>query len=1067
MEGGGTLASAAANVKNVEYRALVRRVYGVASRILAGIVLTAGVLVAVAVLRLMAGPIDLDFVRDRLTREFDTPGDKLRIDADRVYAEWGGISQPMQLVLTGLHVTNGDKQMIAAAPSIALSFDPRGVLTGHLLPNAIVVDRPIFNADIAREGGMLRRVLESGDSATQDKVVDLLIDQLLSEPNHDSLLGQLDTVQVVHARVSVRDVPSGVIWLANDVDARLKRDASGVIIAAGARFSNGHEPVDVALSGTYARDRSRMSFEARVDGLKPLMLADLSPDAALLRGVDVPLGAHLQIEAAGDGTIQTVDMEVTGGAGTLSLPGILPTVHQVHSVNAHVSIDAATHSTKIERVDIDVGAARVRITGAGKRTEQGQSFAGRAEVKHIPIDQLGDYWPLVFAEGGRAWALANLSRGSLDVAADFALSAPDHDISRLKVDRLAAFLDYRGMTVHYMAHMPELQGVTGKARFEGGTLRFDVAGGAAVGLALSAGTISLTGLDGPPPHYAAMRLPISGPAATMMAFLARAKLGLPKDALYDPKRLAGEVSVDLALAFPLLKELGVADIDVNADAVLTGLSIKSVVGGVDLTDASARVSYAGSRLEVQGQGKLDGEAADIAWRENFSSKAPFRQRYELKGTLSAGTLAKAGFPSPEPYVSGPLGLTVAYQVAGNGTGEVTGKVDLKGATVAVPELDWSKLPNADAQLGFTLKLAPGGKLTAAEFDGRANGLATKGSMRFTGDNVLQSIALQQLTLGKSSVAIDWTRGAAAGEIAVRGRALELARVRRFLKARDDSIKDRTAGTTAPARALVSFQLDQVYSKHGELGALSGRMEFAGDRLASADLSLGGGAGSGKGATLRVAAEGQGRSVGLYIADLGQFLKDAGWLDGLSGASLDFRGTFDDGAADAPLLGKVRLGPYKMAKVVQREDVGTLNSTIDALNHAGDATQQFDSLEARVNKFGDRIDIRDGRTSGHSIGVTTAGWLDLGSERARLRGIVVPAFALNNLLSNVPVLGPLLTGGKDGGLFAISYGVEGPFDDLKSEVNIMSTITPGALRSLFTAPLDTTATPQSPEQPSSP
>ena len=37
---------------------------------------------------------------------------------------------------------------------------------------------------------------------------------------------------------------------------------------------------------------------------------------------------------------------------------------------------------------------------------------------------------------------------------------------------------------------------------------------------------------------------------------------------------------------------------------------------------------------------------------------------------------------------------------------------------------------------------------------------------------------------------------------------------------------------------------------------------------------------------------------------------------------------------------------------------------------------------------------------------------------------MPGFAINNLLSNVPLLGPLLTGGKDGGVFAIAYRLEG-------------------------------------------
>ena len=62
--------------------------------------------------------------------------------------------------------------------------------------------------------------------------------------------------------------------------------------------------------------------------------------------------------------------------------------------------------------------------------------------------------------------------------------------------------------------------------------------------------------------------------------------------------------------------------------------------------------------------------------------------------------------------------------------------------------------------------------------------------------------------------------------------------------------------------------------------------------------------------------------------------------------------------------------------------------------------------------------------------------------------MVPGFALNNVLSNVPLLGPLLTGGKDGGMFAFTYKLEGPLDDLKSDVNMMSAMTPGALRELF-------------------
>ena len=148
------------------------------------------------------------------------------------------------------------------------------------------------------------------------------------------------------------------------------------------------------------------------------------------------------------------------------------------------------------------------------------------------------------------------------------------------------------------------------------------------------------------------------------------------------------------------------------------------------------------------------------------------------------------------------------------------------------------------------------------------------------------------------------------------------------------------------------------------------------------------------------------------------LKDAGWLDGLVSGYLHIEGQYDDAAAGSPLDGFLKIGPYRLQRVTPRANVGTLNSAIDGLNRAGNALQQFDNLEAKVSKIGDRIHIRNGRTSGQSIGLTTQGYRRSRQRHgASSRGIVVPGFALNNLLSNVPLLGPLLTGGKDGGLFA--------------------------------------------------
>mgnify|MGYP006292939349 CR=1 FL=1 len=250
---------------------------------------------------------------------------------------------------------------------------------------------------------------------------------------------------------------------------------------------------------------------------------------------------------------------------------------------------------------------------------------------------------------------------------------------------------------------------------------------------------------------------IAGTAPDAIRFLARPKLGLSKDVLYDYRRLGGDVSVDVALGFPLIAALSVADLDLVADATLTNFSLKDAIGEVGLAEATARVRYLGSELNVTGTGKLDGTPVELSWREMFGSKAPFRRRYELKGAIPAPLVAKAGFTPVEPFVGGPIGTTLTYQVALNGSGEVVGKFDLKAATLDVAPMAWRKAAGVDAQAQATLKLLAGGKLSSIEFEGRGDGLAGKGSLRFSGDNVLQQVSVQQFRLGRSDVTLDWKR----------------------------------------------------------------------------------------------------------------------------------------------------------------------------------------------------------------------------------------------------------------------------------------------------------------------
>ena len=173
-----------------------------------GVVFAVAALVLVAALRLMEGPVDLDFLKDRIARAADVPGNDIKPEIERISLEWGGISQPMRLVFNGLRFINGEHQVIATVPTASLTFDARSVLQGMFLPTSLTIEGPTIEADIAREGGMLRRVFTNSDANSQGEGLILLIEQLMAEPNYNSLIGQLDMIPVSYTHLTLPTIYS-------------------------------------------------------------------------------------------------------------------------------------------------------------------------------------------------------------------------------------------------------------------------------------------------------------------------------------------------------------------------------------------------------------------------------------------------------------------------------------------------------------------------------------------------------------------------------------------------------------------------------------------------------------------------------------------------------------------------------------------------------------------------------------------------------------------------------------------------------------------------------------------
>jgi hypothetical protein len=117
-----------------------------------------------------------------------------------------------------------------------------------------------------------------------------------------------------------------------------------------------------------------------------------------------------------------------------------------------------------------------------------------------------------------------------------------------------------------------------------------------------------------------------------------------------------------------------------------------------------------------------------------------------------------------------------------------------------------------------------------------------------------------------------------------------------------------------------------------------------------------------------------------------------------------------------------------------------------------------------------LTLNNARTAGTSLGLTASGRINTNNETVQVEGVIVPAYVLNSLIGNIPLIGPLITGGQGGGIFAINYAVEGPVAKPTVSVNPLSALAPGFLRNLFgagsgedpTVETPTTAPPPAPQ-----
>ncbi len=1065
-------------------RSRLVRISALVIEVLIGLVALLLVICGFLFWRLVEGPLSLDFLTPVLVEAFDAQdqaGASAQITGTWLF--WDDKRQSLELQVTDLTVDDATGARSFALPLANIDFSFGRLLEGkvevtdiEMIGARLTVRR---NADQGFEvllfqpsgsspppQSISRRTPETGSreailtepgkaEQAEGEVVMTAIDALLSGKGLGPIK-DLRTVSLKNSKIIVDDRVLGFHWVLPANNIILQRSQTGLSgkIAVGLPFGADRAEVDLAFE--FDKASGVLDIAGQIEGVDLAALAKFLPQVHGLTVLESVLNGDVSATLGEGGKIFFVDFELTAGPGQLrpAFDALPPVTISGGAISGR--IDLAASSLSIYDARLQTGskeapgpeiASTLELRAEGKGV---WDLKATAQASGLSVAQLDWLWPAVYGANAHAWVVENITNGmvsNLSAVVDLRLSGEGAEY-----ETLSGSFDFQDLTLYYLRPMPPMTGLSGTIKVTGDRMVFDVEKGQSEGLALGPGTVTIYDLAQDLPKIL-IEIPVAGSLAYMLAVLDQPRLALMSKAGIDRKGAKGQGRLDVTMGFPLLSDLDAGDMSLTAKGRFKNVLMRRAVLGQDIASPSLALTSTLQRLTIKGDAEIAGSRIETSYVQDYDG------RLELEGhggAIKAQTLI-ALVPDLAKILGGDL--AGSFTIKGNPYGNLTidADVDLTRTSLRPQLAEWSKGVGTPGRASGEVVLNGGDLQSIDHLKLSAPGLDAAGDITFTDGSRLKTARLSHVKYREFDLTdLRMTQQTESLQVSVGGGTID---VRPWIS-QDHNPVDK-ANTSlrkadAPPKTVVTLtNLQRVILPDGDLRNVTATIDNS-QKIFYIDLTgtlYVGGRVEGQVAIAFQSKQGSGRRGSLTIADAGSMLRALGAGDYVEGGTLSWRGQTPPGQPEALLAGTLSVGAFKVKEVppaLKVIMVAGLTGIEDALSGPG---VSFDKLTGDLSIKGDRFSSKQLRAIGLALGIFASGTVDISEDRIDIEGKVVPAYAINSFLDKIPVLGWVITGGEDQGLFAVSYDVEGSLKEPRITINPISALTPPVLRSLVEAITD--------------
>ena len=1029
---------------------MIRRSSRLLLEVLAAVLAGFLVLTSLAAWRLSQDePIRLTFLTPYIVEALTPADGSFKVTIDDTVLTWGGWARTIDLRATGLHVQDANGRTVAAIPALALTLSVRALLLHHLVaPTAIEIFQPhIFI--VREEDGHFRFVHAAPNDPSQageetSPVLTRLLQTLLAAPDPSLPTGYLTRASITDGQLTFIDRRAGVTWHAPAANITLGRDVQGIVGQFDLSVERLGNPARLNAVAVYEASKQRLLLTANMAGVRAGALAAIDPVLARFSGADLTLSGRLTSSMNLDGRILGTTFDLTGGPGTLTMAGTFEEPLAIRSLALSASFDPGSDRLTLGKAELHFDGPSLQASGtidgvhAGAGMTEDMRIAVKVAADDIDLAKLPHYWPRNVKPNPRGWVADHVTEGAARAEADVALTLPGGDPDATLIDQFSGTVTGSGVAVHYLDPLPPVEGAAGTAHFTREDFTADFTHGHIHGIQLDSGTLRISGMRDPD-QIIDIQGKVHGQLSEALAILDNPRLGYAKKLSLDPEGVGGTVAGTLSFNLPAKKGLTFDQVKLAVTADIADAAIKNAMLGQDLSNGDVKLKLDRAGMTMAGAAKFGSAPLQFQWEENFGD-ADFTRRITASGPFDAAQRAALGYDL-RPYVDGPVDTNIVFTRLPKKRGTVEMKLGLAGATLKLPPVKWTKPPGAPGEAHILLDLAGDRVRAIKDFSVAAGDLGVAGKAQFDNDNGgLSRIEFDKLKLGHTDlkgVTVAFNGGSA--DVIVAGGEVDAAP----LIKRDDTQPEMKK----PPFTLRAASLSHVYlSDDDTLSNVAVTLRHDGrywdqivfDASLPQQVPL----------SVRYQPNGGKHQLSITSTDAGAVLRAFDIVDNVKGGTLTVTGEAEDAAPGRPLTGKAEIGDFRLVKasiLARLLTMATLTGFVDVLTGEG---FQFNRFESDFTKTEGRLDIKLARAHGPSIGLTGTGYVDFDHHNVDMKGTVVPAYALNGILNDIPILGFVLTGGEGQGMFAVTYHASGPLEQPDISVNPLSALTPGFLRGVF-------------------